>query len=397
MAGLGSISAGDAEERFAFAAGDPASAGEKMTVAVDATELPLHGLLYARICLPVSLLGAPDAPHGLLYPLWIPGTHAPSGPIENLGGLSMRDDRGAPVAWERDARNAVRFLPHLSADAQRMSIDITYIANQPTINSQGVDIESSSQHAIINWNCALLYPEAVPVAEISCSVSVRLPLGWDAATALRESDRSADVRRYSPMSLAEVIDRPLLAGASLQHLVLRPASDGPEVVLHVASSHPGEALGDQAMIAGLRNLPAEAEALFGGSWFPRYDMLLRLGDSAIGLEHGCSSLCGAPLSLLNAGHADEVWSRELMPHEFTHSWVGKNRRPIGMLCRDWQQEPVFDGLWVYEGLTELLGRVLAVRCGLLSPEAWRTVIAEDVEGLSGMPGRHWRSIRDTCR
>jgi predicted metalloprotease with PDZ domain len=394
---LAHASAGENPDRFAWAGEAPSGADQAIILAADLSELPKDGLLRTRVTIPVALLGSAAGERALCFPLWTPGTHAPSGPVDNLGELFLHDDHGRPVAWERDPRNLWRILPHLSADAAYLVLELTYIANQPTVNSVGIDVECSPQHAIVNWNCGLFYPQARPVAEMSCTVLARLPAGWDAATALREADRSNDVRRYQTMALDQVVDRPLIAGAAVQHIVLRPASDGHEVMLHVVAAHPGEALTDAGLIASLRRLPYEADALFGGSWFPRYDMLLRLGDGGMGLEHGCCSLCATPLSLLGAEHADDAWARELMPHEFTHSWVGKNRRPIGMLVRDWQEPPVFDGLWVYEGLTELLGRVLAVRCGMLEPEAWRNAVAYDLGELASEPGRRWRSLRDTCR
>ena len=383
-------------ERFAWA-GDAGGGDQSIILAADLSELPRNGLLRTRVTIPVALLGAPEGGRAVCFPLWTPGTHAPSGPVDNIGELFMHDEHGRPVAWERDPRDLWRIIPHLPADATRLTLDLTYIANQPTVNSVGIDVECSPQHAVVNWNCGLFYPQARPVAEMTCTVLARLPVGWDAGTALRESDRNGEVRRYQTMALDQVIDRPLIAGANIQHLVLRPASDGREVMLHVVASHPGEALTDVAMIAGLRRLPYEADALFGGPWFTRYDMLLRLGDTGMGLEHGSSSLCATPLALLGPDHADDTWARELMPHEFTHSWVGKNRRPLGMLMRDYQTPPVFDGLWVYEGLTELLGRVLAVRCGLLAADAWRSAVAYDLDQLSAEPGRRWRNIRDTCR
>jgi predicted metalloprotease with PDZ domain len=316
--------------------------------------------------------------------------------MENLGGLAIADEQGRAVAWERDPRDPWRILTHQPADVRRLRIDLTYIANQPSTNSVGVDIESSPRHALLNWNCVLLHPEDAAVAELPCAVAVRLPEGWDQATALPQLGREGAVVRFAPLPLAEVIDRPLLAGARLQHLVLRPAGTDAEVMLHVAAQREADELRDEAVIGALRRLPGEAEALFGGSWFARFDMLLRIGDAGpMGLEHGSCSVNGVGPGDLSS--LEGAWSRELMPHEFVHSWVGKHRRPLGMLTPSWQQTPVFDGLWVYEGLTELLGRVLAVRCGLLSPAVWRATLAGEIESLAKSPGRRWRSLRDTCR
>ena len=63
---------------------------------------------------------------------------------------------------------------------------------------------------------------------------------------------------------------------------------------------------------------------------------------------------------------------DLLPHEFTHSWNGKFRRPAGLVPdgKDGGYGGPMKGdlLWVYEGLTEYLGQVLAPRSGL-----WRLV------------------------
>jgi len=58
---------------------------------------------------------------------------------------------------------------------------------------------------------------------------------------------------------------------------------------------------------------------------------------------------------------------------------------------------VGDLLWVYEGLTEYLGRVLAARSGLWSPEQYREALAATAAELDHRPGRTWRPLEDTAR
>jgi predicted metalloprotease with PDZ domain len=375
-------------DRFAWADGPGGAAGPGMALAVDLTDLPGEGLVYARCWLDAPADGA------LVFPKWIPGTHAPSGPVANLGGLAIADESGATVRWERDARDPWKIIAHAEPGAHRLRVDLTYIANHADENSVGVDIESDAAYGLVNWNCCLFHAADARVAELPCSVRARLPRDWDFASALPVAKREEDLVRFATLPLAEVIDRPLLIGSKLQHIVLRDAPGRAPVSLHIASVKPVDGVGDAAALAALRRLPDEAEALFGGCWFPRFEMLLRIGPTDMGLEHACSSVNGV-LEELSDRH--DVWTRELLPHEFTHSWVGKNRRPRGMLTPTWQETPDFDGLWVYEGLTELLGRVLAVRCGLMAPEDWRAELAQDITDLASQPGRHWRSLRDTCR
>lgn len=68
-------------------------------------------------------------------------------------------------------------------------------------------------------------------------------------------------------------------------------------------------------------------------------------------------------------------SADLLSHEFVHSWNGKYRRPAGLSTADYQQPMRGELLWVYEGLTEYLGSILAARSGLRSVEDQREHLA----------------------
>lgn len=384
-----------AAQRFAWAADPATMPAGGMMVSADLTDLPTDGLLYTRVVVPAA------TDEVLAYPLWVPGTHAPTGPVENLGGVFMHDDAGRTVAWERDAHDPWKFIAHPVADAKRVIVDLTYIADQPSTNSLGVDVQTGKNYALMAWNCGVVYPLGIPSTRLPCAAELRVPAGWEAATRSRETAHEGDVRRYGVLTLDQLIDRPVLAGSHLQNVVLQEASgtdkvtgDGsgarrPEVDLHVA----GDGLDEADVLAGMHRLPQEAVALFGAAWFERYDFLLVVGDDGLGLEHSDCSIDGTTTQGISSG---DMWSRELMPHEFTHSWVGKYRRPLGMLLDDFQAVPDFEGLWVYEGLTECLGRVLAVRSGLATPESWRDTEFHELLSLAQEPGRRWRSLHDLC-
>jgi len=56
-----------------------------------------------------------------------------------------------------------------------------------------------------------------------------------------------------------------------------------------------------------------------------------------------------------------------------------------------------DLLWVYEGLTQYLGDMLAARIGLWTPEQYREALAATAAEMDHRPGRTWRSVEDTTR
>ena len=53
-------------------------------------------------------------------------------------------------------------------------------------------------------------------------------------------------------------------------------------------------------------------------------------------------------------------------------------------------------LWVYEGLAEYLGEVLAVRSGLVSQSEYLDTLAAAIRTLSHHEGRRWRPLEDTA-
>ncbi len=378
------------DDRFAWADDALAApAAQQLALAVDATDLPGEGLLHARIA-----LRATPGRLALRYPRWIPGTHAPSGPVQNLGGLVARGG-GAVLAWERDRYDPYLFTVIVPEGVERIAIDLTYIANQPTVNSTSSDVTASAGHILINLNCCLLIPAAADIGTWTCAVTVRQPRGWQAASQLPPAGRVGDVLSHAPVTIEEAIDRPLLMGRTMTSWVLSTGDDGLRTEMHLAGAKPLRAL-DERWLVALRRLPAEAEALFGGARSSSYQFLVTL-DVRGGLEHGCCSLCGMPSKAFADLPGSELNDRERLTHEFVHAWVGKHRRPTGMRRPDYHQEHDCDGLWIYEGLTQYLGQVLAVRCGLSEPAEWRADLMDTIAELAASPGRHWRSLRDISR
>jgi predicted metalloprotease with PDZ domain len=85
----------------------------------------------------------------------------------------------------------------------------------------------------------------------------------------------------------------------------------------------------------------------------------------------------------------------VLPHEYVHSWNGKYRRPAGLATSDYQKPMQGELLWVYEGLTEYYGNVLAARSGLWTADEYRDELASVAAGLDNRPGRTWRPLIDT--
>jgi len=363
----------------------------QMKIVVDATDLP-RKLLRSE-----QTLALPDDTVSLLYPKWIPGIHGPKGPIQNLGGLVIRDLQGNITHWERDWADPYRFSVYPENAPGSQVVSLTYICNQPSTNSMGVDCYGYPGLGIINWNCVLVYPEGVPVRDIVVEVSLVLPSGWQFGTALPLNRLQGDTAFFNPVTLEELIDMPLICGRNFRTVEFA-ATPMANYFLHIAADDAGRLPNHDSLFVPFARLAQEAEVLFGRTHFETYHLLVVLSDAIpfLGLEHRNSSL--------NVVNADDFYKESwlesetsyLIPHEFAHAWCGKYRRPAGMDTPDYQTDKRMDLLWIYEGLDTYLGYVLSVRSGFISGDDFKDDLAAySVGNLMHDRGRRWRPLRDT--
>ena len=358
------------------------------TIEVDAREAPRR-ILRTRLSYPAS-----PGPFALVYPKWLPGEHAPVGPINDVVGLEITVG-GKRIPWRRDDEDMYQFHCELPAGTRSVEAVLDYVTAAGGRGSASAPV-SSSRLMVLKWNHALLYPKGSDPRALMVSASVRLPDGWSFASALPVTSRTGDGARFGAVSLETLIDSPLAAGAHSRTLDLGPP-DGPPHSLHLFGDSPESLAMKPAASAAFSRLVSECGSLFGGWPYQRYHFLLSLSDHIPhgGLEHHQSSDNRVwERTLLD----DAQWSvrASLLPHEIVHSWNGKYRRPAGLATRDYQQPMKTDLLWVYEGLTTYLGNVLTARSGLRSQADARDALAYSAASLDLRSGRGWRTLADTA-
>jgi predicted metalloprotease with PDZ domain len=365
-----------------FAAAAPAS------IEVDARQAP-RGIMSAHLRLPVTA-----GPLTLVYPKWLPGRHSPAGPLTSLGGPRFTA-AGRTLPWRRDAVDMNAFHLEIPAGVMNLEADLEILTSPaPDGVVPGLETPRTATESllILEWNQLLLYPAGSRSDDLTYQASVHLPPGWKFATAL-STVAVADAVQFAPVSLTTLVDSTLLAG---RHVREFPLGGTPSVTLHVAADTPDALNMNADTQAHYRRLVREAAALFGATHYDHYEFLWALTDQIMpdGLEHHESSDNRSPLRTL----LDDPIRRaeaNLLPHEYTHSWNGKYRRPADLATAEYQT-PMVDGmLWVYEGLTEYLGDVLAVRSGLLTQEEFRDEFARIAAAMESHSAREWRSLQDT--
>ena len=327
----------------------------------------------------------------LLYPEWLPGDHEPSGPISALGGIITTVD-GKRVQWVRDRINMFAFHVPLSEGAKTVGLDFDYLS--PIKRSAG-RIEISDSIADIEWNEVVMYPAGYFSRDIPVDTTLRFPTGWKYATALETSSNSGDTVHFARTTLNTLVDSPLYAGLYYSRTDLSPTPTDP-VHLNIFADKPEDLKMTPDELQIHKNLASEADKLFGSHHYNHYDFLLLLSDKVggIGLEHHQSSENGLGPDYLT-DWPNGVLERDLLGHEYTHSWNGKFRRPADLWTPNFNVPERDDLLWVYEGMTEYWGNVLTARAGMRTAEQTRDIFANTAAEFAISPGRAWRPLVDT--
>jgi predicted metalloprotease with PDZ domain len=355
---------------------------------VDAGEAA-RKLFHARLVIPA-------APGGmtLYYPKWVPGEHGPTGPVTDLAGLKIRA-AGAAVPWTRDDVDVYAIHCRVPDGAGAVEVSLDLLAS-PLTSGYSAGATTTPRVGVINWNQFLLYPAGRSVRDIECRASLVLPDGWKLGTALPVAEQSGQRTTFKPVSLETLVDSPVLCGVHFRDLPLGNGKGVPHVLHLACDSAAGLEISDE-LKAKYDRLITEAEALFGARHYESYHFLLALSDNLphFGLEHHQSSDNRGPERLLLDDGPRTAFA-DLLPHEYVHSWNGKYRRPADMVTADFQQAQRTRLLWVYEGLTQYLGFVLAARSGLLTPEQARDYLAGTAARMTDQRGRSWRPLEDTA-
>jgi predicted metalloprotease with PDZ domain len=360
-----------------------ALSGETISVTVDATRTQ-QKLLRTHLVIPVSA-----GPLTLYYPKWLPGNHRASGPINSLTGLKF-EGGGKTIPWKRDLLDAFTF--HLEIPAGVSHLDASFDFIEPENDS------ATDKLMVLAWNEVVLYPAGTPAQQLSYEAKLLMPDGWKFGTSLPVENQSGNQVAFRPISLDMLVDSPVITGEFYRAIDLTPPG---EPIHHeidmVADSESALNMSPENQ-KQMTNLVAESGKLFGMRHYRDYHFLLTLSDHVahFGLEHHESNDSRLPERTLLLPESGMMLG-SLLAHEFVHSWNGKFRRPADLTVPYFEEPMEADLLWVYEGLTDYLGPMLAARSGLWTPDQYHEYLASIAAMLGpGRPGRTWRPLLDTA-
>jgi len=240
---------------------------------VDATDLD-HHIFRVREEIPAT----PGA-LTLLYPQWLPGNHAPRGPIDKFAGLVIRAN-GKTLAWRRDPENVYAF--HVDVPDGVNAIEAEFQFLSPLDGGQG-RVVMTPEMLNLQWNTVALYPAGHNASQVQVAASVTLPAGWEFATALERDGTSSDGKAsFKPVDFATLVDSPMFAGRHFKRVDLDPGAKVP-VHLNIVADEAKYLEIKPEQLKVHQQLVKQAYKLYGSQHYDHYDFLFALSNKLSGI------------------------------------------------------------------------------------------------------------------
>lgn len=355
-----------------------------ISLSVDATDLT-HKVFGVKQRFPLHKPG----PITLLYPQWQGASHAPSGQVGRVAGLAVWSG-GEKLAWTRDAADPFAFHVRPPDRARELEVEFTYVS------PRSGNLAMSRNLVNVGWSNLLLYPAGFATHQISVAAQVKLPVDMHFATSLTLDGRTADLLRFTPVPLDKLVDSPLMAGRHWRTVSLSDRT-AMQVQLNIFANQPEDLAMTDSDIATFRRSIVAVQEIFGASQREPYRFLVALDErmgGPGGVEHRQSTELFLPANYFLQSQ-DNLRNLDLAMHEYIHSWNGTQFVPKGMKTRNFSEPLQNSLLWVYEGLTQYLGKVAAARGGMRTLKQALDDLAIDAALMQQQAARAWKPLRDS--
>jgi predicted metalloprotease with PDZ domain len=358
-----------------------------LKIDVDATDVA-HRIFRVHEVIPVQA-----GPLTLLYPEWLPGNHSPNGTIDKMAGLVVKAN-GQVLPWTRDPLNVFAFHVDVPQGASGVEVEFQFLSSQDQRQGRVV---MTPEMLNLQWNSVTMYPAGYFARQINTEASVKLPVGWQAGTALEVASKNGDTLNFKPINYDDLVDSPIYAGKFFKRIDLDPGAKTP-VHMDIVADDPKYLEIKPEQIKLFQNLVQQMYKMYGAHHYDHYDFLVSLSDkmSGNGLEHHRSSEDGTSADFFTEWKKNAL-ARDLFSHEFNHSWDGKYRRGADLATPNFNVPMSDTLLWVYEGQTQFWGQVMAARAGLWdtdqSHDMWAFTAATYDKGRPGLAS--FRNVQDT--
>ena len=323
----------------------------------------------------------------LAFPKWIPGEHGPTGPIQNMAALRVRSASGS-LDWVRDPDDIFTIHVEVPAGTDRIFVDFDTL----------LENVASDHQVLVAWNTVVLYPRGIDKRELMIEPTIVLPPKWKQGSSLRVTSEDGARVKFAPVSLERLIDSPLLGAEFFRVL---PLTSAWPAELDIAGDSQGavDKADDLHAVELFSKLVDQDRAMFGFRHWQKLHLLVTQSDSRPfdGLEHEDSPYTGVADAGLSKKDQLQKFGWMLLAHEQSHSWDGKYRRPAELYSKpDYQGPERASLLWVYEGLNQYIGMLLATRTGFNDADYARDYLGRIAGDFTVEPGRATTPLVDTA-
>lgn len=374
------------------------SAKPPILLKVDLRDAP-RKLLHATEIIPVE-----PGPMTLAYPQWIPAVHQ-AGPIDQQAGLfitarRMGSAETTPIRWQRDPVQLYLYHMVVPKGARSIEVNFDFITSpDPAANGS-----TDANIAALNWNTVLMYPyhgQSTKVDSMEITPTIVMPAGWHFASALQSMEVSVTSAppnsvTFHTVPLDQLVDSPVISGRYFREIALAPEVT-PKHYLDLVADTPASLQIDQSHIDRFSELVRQAGILFHHRHYDSFHMLVTLSDRIAGdaFDHHQSLDNRRPANFLTSEKSLTLYG-DFISHDFVHSWNGQYRRPVSLITANYQMPFIGTDLWIYEGLTDYLAGVLAVRSGIWTQQQFLDQWSEKAARFAHRPGKTWRDLQDTA-
>src|SRR5438045_7146873 len=123
-----------------------------VTISVDATNAP-RKIFHASLRIPAA-----PGDLTLYYPKWIPGEHAPDGPVIDVAGLFFKAN-GQTLKWRRDLQDGFTIHVDVPEGVTEVEAELDFLSPAQFEGGFSAGSSATDKLAVISWNQVLLYPK----------------------------------------------------------------------------------------------------------------------------------------------------------------------------------------------------------------------------------------------
>lgn len=329
----------------------------------------------------------------LMMPNWIPGSYVIRDFSKQLSGLTVF--QAEKPAYYQQTKNNEWIVQSISPEP----LLVTYLvyAYDKSVRGAYLDLQRGFFNSTSLCLCPLGFEEEAIELEI-----VSNGLDWQVVTGLSCAEATEKYRfgKYVAKNYAQLIDCPVLMGKlSIRSFMVN------DIPHDIAVS--GDQEGDlDRLTQDVQKICQTQAEFFKG--LPKeikyYCFLLHVSAEGYGgIEHVNSSSLLINKFALPIKHNLLSDSKQkpkayidllgLFSHEYFHLWMVKQIKPAIFLNYDLTQPNYTTQLWAFEGFTAYYDDLMLVRSGLITPQQYLSILAENINKLFNIPGRKHQTLK----